>query len=94
MKTSVFSTLGSTLSNLEKSKLDINFLNECVKTETFFQNSLDGVTLKHKPLLIKNNLCRKSFDHAIKERNNDIRNLSAEHDTNKIRSIINKVTSA
>ena len=34
---------------------------------------------------IKNNLYRKNLNNAIKERNNDIRKLSAEHDTNKAR---------
>ena len=33
----------------------------------------------------KKNLSQKNLTNAIKERNNDIRNLSAEHDTNKTR---------
>ena len=34
---------------------------------------------------ITNNLYQKNLDNAIKERNNDIRNLSPDHDTNKIK---------
>ena len=41
--------------------------------------------VKHKPLHIKNNLYQKNLNNAIKKRNNDIRKLSAEHDTNKTR---------
>ena len=73
------------LRKLEKRKLDINFLNRCKDTNVF-PKFVRWRSVKHKPLHIKSNLYRKNLNNAINERNNEIRKLSAERDTNKTRS--------
>ena len=72
------------LRKLEEAKLDINFLNKCKDTKVF-PKFARWCYVKHKLLHIKNNLYQKKLNDVIKERNIDIRNLSAEHGINKTR---------
>ena len=72
------------LRKLEEAKLDIKLLSKCKDTNVF-PKFARWCNVKDKPLHIKNNLYQKKLNDVIKERNIDIRNLSAEHDTNKTR---------
>ena len=69
---------------LEKANLDINFFNKC-KDINIFPKYLKWSNVKYKLLHIKINLYQRNLNNAIKEKNNDIRNLSADYDTNQTR---------